>query len=653
MQVSTVQKRLEALPSLSKAGKRVNGLTRLLATQTLMEASVNRTRSNLGSSTPGIDGETLDGLTIKRINGWVRSMTEGSYHACPVKRVYIPKASGKLRPLGIPTYADRMVQNAQREILERIYEPIFSDRSHGFRPERSCHTALSQVQRVWAGTKWFVEVDIKGYFDNIDHNVLLNLLRRRIDDEAFISTIRAQLQAGVMERMVEGAKAKWPKRRWNYRRTYSGTPQGGIVSPILANIYLHELDMFMEQEMASFNQGKSRRAHPEYSRVAHAIGRRRKKMRKAGWEVGHPERQKLIAEIKELTLRARSLPSKDPMDPNYRRLNYVRYADDFLIGVIGTKADAVAMLEKVRSFLKDVLHLEMSEEKTGIVKATKGARFLGYDVRTKTGVKIAKLQQDGFTATKRSSAERIILRTPEDRLANFCHRHGYGDYTRLKGARRGIMVHSTNYEAVNIFNAELRGLANYYQMDAYVKRRMRRLMWIANQSLLITLASKHKTSLTAMLRKMRRGDGRQVIRHEGKDGKVLEVVVWTLRDLGKVGQPARRAEIDMEPVGARLALGSTDVTARLMAGQCENIYCTSPVGTPLQVHHVRAMADVRHAEGLQWIRSARIRKTRYLCINCHPMVKTNARQRQVKYTNGEPDAMKVARPVREEGATRS
>jgi len=165
MQAGTVQKRLESLPSLSTAGKRVNGLARLLASRTLMEASVNRTRGNRGTATPGIDGETLDGLTIKRINGWVRSMVEGTYRAKPVKRVYIPKANGKLRPLGIPTYADRMVQNSQREILQRIYEPVFSRNSHGFRPGRSCHTALWQVQRCWAGTKWFVEVDIKGFFD--------------------------------------------------------------------------------------------------------------------------------------------------------------------------------------------------------------------------------------------------------------------------------------------------------------------------------------------------------------------------------------------------------------------------------------------------------------------------------------------------------
>lgn len=165
MRASTVQKRLDNLPSISMAGKRVNGLMRLLASRTLMEASVNKTRRNRGSATPGIDGETLDGLTMERINGWVRALAAGSYRARPVKRVFIPKANGKPRPLGIPTYADRMVQNGQRDILQRIYEPVFSRNSHGFRPGRSCHTALTQVQKGWAGMKWIVEIDVKGYFD--------------------------------------------------------------------------------------------------------------------------------------------------------------------------------------------------------------------------------------------------------------------------------------------------------------------------------------------------------------------------------------------------------------------------------------------------------------------------------------------------------
>ena len=652
MQADTVQKRLESLPSLSKAGKRVNGLARLRATRTLMDSSVNRTRSNRGSATPGMDGETLDGLTIERINGWIRSMVEGTYHAKPVKRVFIPKANGKLRPLGIPSYADRMVQNAQRDILERIYEPVFSNYSHGFRPGRSCHSALFQIQRYWTATKWFIEVDVKSYFDTLDHGLLLNLLRKRVDDESFIATLQAQLQAGVMEKLSGDRQNKRSRRnRWEFRKSYSGVPQGGIVSPILANIYLHELDEFMWEEINTFNRGKRRRLDPLYNRISSTIANRRvrvKKLDEAGTVTS--ERKQLITDIKELTRSMQALPSKDPMDLNYRRLNYVRYADDFLIGVIGSKADAVALLAKVRAFLKDTLHLDVSEDKTGIVKATDGARFLGYDIQTKTGSRVARLQRDGYVSTTRSPGERIIFRTPAEKLNAFCNKHGYGDYASAKGTHRGALIHSSDYEIVSIFNAEIRGLANYYRMDKRVKTRMHKLAWVANQSLMLTLASKHSTTVAKVLQRLRRPNGRHVVRHESESGKAIEVVVWLLPDLRDVGRPALQAEVDKGPVGAFLATTRTDVTARLTAGECENVLCTSPTGTPIQVHHVNAMANVGQANGLEWLASARTRKTRYLCINCHPMVRTNARQRHVKYANGEPDAVKMASPVRGGGA---
>ncbi|MFK4047920.1 reverse transcriptase domain-containing protein [Roseomonas mucosa] len=648
MQANTVQKRLASLPSLSEAGKRVNGLARLLASRTLMEASVNRTRLNRGSTTPGVDGETLDGLTIGRINGWVRSMVEGSYSAQPVKRVFIPKANGKLRPLGIPTYADRMVQNAQREILERIYEPVFSDHSHGFRPRRSCHTALMYVRRVWAATKWFVEVDIKGFFDNIDHDVLLDLLRTKIDDEAFVATIRAQLQAGVMENLSAKRKGKW-----RHQPSYSGTPQGGIVSPMLANIYLHELDKFMEGESDTFNRGKRRRLNPEYNRISTRISYLRAKVKRLNGGDDATERERLITEIWELTKTMRTMPSMDPMDPDYRRLRYVRYADDFLIGVIGSKADAVAVLERVRAFLRNTLHLDVSPEKTGIVKATDGARFLGYDVLTRDGARIAKIERGGFVGTKRCSSERLVLSVPREKLLAFCNKHGYGDYLRAKGRHRGALIHSSDYEIVSIYAAELRGLANYYRLDAWVKTRLNQLAWVANQSLFKTLAGKHKTSVRRMVQKLRRGNGRYVARHEAPNGKTLEVAVWRTTDIKEVGLPAPPAGVDKTPVGAMLATGRTDVTARLLAGECENKLCISPPDTPLQVHHVNALANVGRSSFLEWLERARNRKTRYLCVHCHPLVRTNSRRRTVRYADGEPDDGKLSRPVLGGGAMRS
>lgn len=429
---------------------------------------------------------------------------------------------------------------------------------------------------------------------------------------------------------------------------------GGLVSPILANIYLHELDEFMQAEIKTFNQGKMRRHNLAYKRVAESIFSRRERVRRLDRDGEKSlERQQLITEIKELTQRMRSLPSKDPMDPNYRRLNYVRYADDFLIGVIGSKSDAEAVLQRVRVFLKEVLYLDVSEEKTGIVKATDGARFLGYDVKTKDGVRLAKFQRDGYVTKKRCPAERVILSVPTDKLQGFCNKHGYGDYTLAKGKHRGELVHSSDYEIVVIYNAELRGFATYYQLDARVRSRIGQLAWVATQSLSKTLARKHNTPRGRILKRLRQANGRYVVRHEGRNGAVLEVKVWQPKDIKITGRASPAADADKAPLGAVLARSRTDVTDRLLAGECENVLCKSPPDTPIQVHHANALANVGQSSFVEWLASARNRKTRYLCANCHPMVKSNARQRGVKYAKGEPDALKCASPVPGGGALQS
>ncbi len=218
MQTDTAHKRLERLPDLARAGKQVNGLYRLLSHRPLWTEGLKRIQRNKGAGTPGIDGITVTALGEPEIESLIARLSDGTYRPRPVRRVYIPKTNGKLRPLGIPTAKDRLVQEVVRSILDLIYEPIFSDHSHGFRTGRSCHTALTHVQKVWGGTKWLVDVDIKGYFDNIDHSVLLKLLERRIADEKFLSLIRSMLKAGFLE-------------NWTFNLTHSGTPQGGIATP--------------------------------------------------------------------------------------------------------------------------------------------------------------------------------------------------------------------------------------------------------------------------------------------------------------------------------------------------------------------------------------------------------------------------------------
>jgi group II intron reverse transcriptase/maturase len=204
-----------------------------------------------GNMTAGTDGKTIDGMGMDRIQKLIESMKKHNYQPNPARRTYIEKKNGKKRPLGIPSFDDKLVQEVIRMILESIYEPTFSNLSHGFRPNRSCHTALEQIQAKFTGTKWFIEGDIHGFFDNIEHAVLVSILRKRIKDEYFIAIIWKFLKAGYME-------------DWTFHNTYSGTPQGSIISPILSNIYLNEFDRYMETYIKQFESGKRRQRSEEY-----------------------------------------------------------------------------------------------------------------------------------------------------------------------------------------------------------------------------------------------------------------------------------------------------------------------------------------------------------------------------------------------------
>nr|WP_247333783.1 reverse transcriptase domain-containing protein [Bradyrhizobium sp. 147] len=410
MQAATIQRRIESLPTLSRSGKRVNGLHRLMRSPHLFEWAYEKVSRNKGALTPGVDGKTFDGMSLAKLADVARRVADGTYRFRPVQRVYIPKDNGKTRPLGIPTVEDRLVQEAVRILLEAIYEPVFLDESHGFRPRRSCHTALKSIKKTWTGCKWLVEVDVRGFFDNIDHDILLGLLKKRIDDDRFIALIEGMLKAGYME-------------DWVYGRTYSGTPQGGIVSPLLANIYLHELDQHMQTMKTGFDKGRDRRPFPRYAALERRVLSLRRKIERLRADgADRAEIDAAVAEIKAINKERRKVPSVDPMDPNFKRLRYCRYADDFLIGVIGSKREACEIMDCVEQFLTQTLKLTVSPEKSGVYAASKGVTFLSYRISTYTsygaGRKSNRTGPDGRTwrVVRRPTTGNVSLRVPGRRL---------------------------------------------------------------------------------------------------------------------------------------------------------------------------------------------------------------------------------------------
>jgi group II intron reverse transcriptase/maturase len=284
---------------------------------------------NAGAMTKGSTDETVDGMSLLKIHQIIALLKLERYRWTPVRRTEIPKEKGGTRPLGIPTWGDKLVQEALRSLIEPYYELRFSNRSHGFRPKRSCHSALREVQRTWKGTVWFIEGDVTKCFDSFDHEVMLSIIRRDIHDGRVITLIDGLLRAGYME-------------DWRYHETLAGTPQGGIISPLLSNIYLTELDRFVEDTLIpEYTVGKHKQLNEEYRLLDVDIGRER--------------RHGNFDEVKRLKRERRKLPSGDPCDPNYRRLRYIRYADDFLLGFVGPKKEAEDIRERLREFLASQL----------------------------------------------------------------------------------------------------------------------------------------------------------------------------------------------------------------------------------------------------------------------------------------------------------
>ena len=561
-----------------------------------------------GNMTPGSDGKTIDGMSIERIQKLVSSIKDESYSPKPSRRTYIPKKNGKMRPLGIPSVDDKLVQEVVRMILEAIYEGYFDKTSHGFRPNKSCHTALLSLQARFTGCKWFVEGDIKSFFDSIDHDIMIGILRKRIADERFLRLIRKFLKAGYLE-------------DWQFHKTHSGTPQGGIVSPILANIYLDQFDKYMDEMKNQFNKGKERKINPEYTRIQNARSYLTQTLKRTETEA---DRQDIIRQIKEAKQALVKIPRTLVFDDEYRRLQYVRYADDFLIGIIGSKEDAREIKGKIKQFMADRLKLELSEEKTLITHSASRARFLGFDVSVRKDKTPAR---NALGRLVRNHGGRIMLEIPSEIIPNKLLEYRALELSKVDGKEvwkataRRYLVNCDDLEILDRYNAEIRGLANYYKIANNLNL-LNNFRYIMQYSMYRTFAAKYRTKKANIIKKYRI-DKDFGVRYSDKKGRE-KVRIFYNEGFIRV-KNAHAADVDLLPQTARF-WSKTNLIDRLKAKKCE--WCGDE-NADIEIHHVRKLKDIKGKNPWEYHMIARNRKTLALCRGCHGLLHSGELSQQV------------------------
>jgi group II intron reverse transcriptase/maturase len=579
---------LGVLRERGRRGLPCEELYRQLFNPQLYLVAYGRLYSNHGAMTPGADGETPDGMSLGKIEHIIDVLRHERYRFHPARRIYIPKRNGQRRPLGLPSWSDKLVGEVIRLLLEAYYEPTFSDRSHGFRSGRGCHTALAEVATTWTGTTWFIEGDISDFFGSLDHDLMMRILAEKIRDERFLRLVNAMLKAGYLE-------------DWEWHETHSGAPQGGVVSPILSNIYLHRLDEHAETVLIpAYTRGGRRQRNPEYVKVQNAIAQARK--------------QGDHARVRQLRKQQRQLPSGDPQDPEYRRLRYTRYADDVLFGFTGPRAEAEQIKQHLTTFLKDDLWLELNQAKTLITHArTSAAKFLGYEITIQHGDHTLKHGRRAVNGIVRLRVPTTVIKAKSSPYMQ----HG-------KPERRTKLVNHDDHTIISTYGAEYRGLVQYYLLAGDVYR-LNRLHWVMQTSLLKTLANKHRSTVTKMASKykdkiqtlhgprtciqvsVQRGGGKQPLVARFGGIALVRKNSAILTDRAPTPQVIRRKELI-----TRLLAGSCE-----LCGQHENV----------QVHHVRKLADLATRGATprpDWMNTMakRRRKTLVICARCHTDIHT-------------------------------
>ncbi len=423
-----------AIWSSADKERKFDRLLRMIADRSWLQEAARVTLASKGARTPGIDGIDKQAMEqdIQYQLDMIRAeLLSGGYQPQPARRVYIPKANGKQRPLGIPTLRDRIVQRAMLMAMEPIWESDFHRLSYGFRPERSVHHAIRTVKlqiQDCSCTKgrWVIEGDLASYFDTVHHKLLMNCVRKRVRDARFLSLLWRFIKAGHVDKGL-------------FRAASEGVPQGGVISPILSNIMLNEFDQWLDAKYLNDKARKDRWY----------------------WNSGI-KRQQPIA----LREDRQWLPA----------VTYCRYADDFVVIVKGSKAQAEAIREECQLFLEGSLKLTLNMEKTHVTHVNDGFTFLGHRIIRKRGPR---------------GTMRTVTTIPKDKLRNFAHK-------LVKELSGNYSVNKI--DMVESLNRKLAGWANFYQFTDYTAVVYGKLDRVVFWKLAHWLARKYRTSVKSLMR---------------------------------------------------------------------------------------------------------------------------------------------------------
>lgn len=566
-------------------------LFRLLRKEDIWIAAYENIKGNRGALTAGVTRDTLDGTGLARLRKVQLIVLEEQYQFQPVKQTWIPKSDGRERPLGIPTPNDKLVQEVIRMILEAIYEPTFDYRSFGFRNGKGVHDALEYVEKQFRWVDWVITGDIKNAYPTIDHNKLCDILSLRIKDERFMNLIRKSLKCGVYD---------FP----NTLYSKIGVPQGSIVSPILANIYFNELDEWVTKKSKDIYIEKSSKRHPEYKRLEHQIRKMSKLIDKA--ERNSKQRDKLVRELKSLIQKRNNVPS---LLNRGIEIRYVRYADDWIIGLKGPRKLAEQIKDEVGIFLDEHLRLELDPNKTKVINIRSGKfLFLGYDIFLPRNMKLVKYKKGNSKQTIRRSTPKLRFNLPIEKVTKRLHERGYITYINNKIRPTSKSSYTTLEDSVIVkhFKSVWLGLLNFYSGSSN-RSHLQYIHYLLHMSCAMTLAHRHRSSSNKIFKKHKKR--LEIMDKTGDNEKVIAYfpyhTSWKVSD-----RKWQKATSFKDPF--------TIYANRVSRTRLNKPCCICQAEDKIEMHHVKHVRKQGYRyKGFHYEMALLNRKQVPLCKQCH------------------------------------